>query len=112
MRRREPLSKQTMRHIQNLLSKVLEQAVKDGLMEQNPAQGICFSDNKQVQATILADDEMYAYLKAAEELGYQTIFLPAFKYGLRQRELIALMWSDIDTKYRTLTVHEGERSLT
>lgn len=31
-RRQEPLSKTTMRHIQNLLSKVLRQAVADGLL--------------------------------------------------------------------------------
>ena len=86
----KPLSQQTMRHIQNLLSKVLRQAATHGLMESNPLQGLCFSSPKKVKATILADNEVRDYLSAAEELGYLPIFLLALEYGLRQRELIAL----------------------
>lgn len=66
----KPLSQQTMRHIQNLLSKVLGQAATHGLIERNPVQGICFSAPKKVKATILADHEVRDYLSAAEELGY------------------------------------------
>lgn len=45
-------------------------------------------------------------LNAARKLGYLPIFLLALEQGLRQRELIALKWSDLDIKNRTLTVHE------
>lgn len=34
------------------------------------------------------------------------IFLLALEQGLRQRELIALKWNDLDIKARTLTIHE------
>ena len=103
----KPLSQQTMRHIQNLLSKVLRQAATHGLIERNPVQGICCSAPKKVKATILADNEVRDYLSAAEELGYLPIFLLALEYGLRQRELIALMWGDLDIENCTLTIHEG-----
>lgn len=63
----KPLSQQTMRHIQNLLSKVLSQAVNRGLIERNPVQGICRSAPKQVKATILADNEIRDYLSAAKD---------------------------------------------
>ena len=68
----KPLSQQTMRHIQNLLSKVLRQAATHGLIERNPVQGICCSAPKKVKATILADNEVRDYLSAAEELGYMS----------------------------------------
>ena len=50
--------------------------------------------------------EMEDYLDAAERLGYLPMFLLALTAGLRQGELIALKWSDLDVKQRTLTIAE------
>lgn len=50
--------------------------------------------------------EMEDYLDAAEQLGYLPVFLLALTAGLRQGELIALKWSDLDIKRRTLTIAE------
>ena len=35
------------------------------------------------------------------------MFLLALEYGLRQRELIALRWNDLDSQKRILTIHEN-----
>ncbi len=50
---------------------------------------------------------MADYLDAAGQLGYGAMFTLAVRYGLRQRELIALKWSDVDMKKPSLTVHAG-----
>ena len=105
LRRNEPLSPETMRHICVLLSGILNQAVSDGHIDMNPAQGFRYHTNKQVQAEALSEAEMEEYLDAAAELGYLPIFLLALEHGLRQRELIALKWSDLDTKRGILTIH-------
>ncbi len=105
-RRKEPLSDVTMRHIWTLLAGILNQAVADGVIAENPAKGFLYKQPKQVQATVLMKWEIDAYLNAAEELGYLPIFTLALSYGLRQRGLIALKWSDLDTESRTLTIHE------
>ena len=94
-----------MRHICVLLSGILNQAVSDGYIEKNPAQGFRYYTSKQVQAEALSEAEMEEYLDAAAELGYLPIFLLALEHGLRQRELIALKWSDLDTERRILTIH-------
>ncbi len=57
-------------------------------------------------AETLTNQEIENYLDAARELGYLPIFLLALEQGLRQRELIALKWSDLNIKNRTLTIHE------
>ena len=105
LRRNEPLSQETMRHICVLLSGILNQAVNDGHMEENPAQDFRYHTSKKVQAEALTAAEVEEYLDAAAELGYLPIFLLALEHGLRQRELIALKWSDLDTKRGILTIH-------
>lgn len=50
--------------------------------------------------------EMEDYLDAAERLGYLPMFMLALTAGLRQGELIALKWSDLDIESRTLTIAE------
>ena len=51
--------------------------------------------------------EMEDYLDAAERLGYLPMFMLALTTGLRQSELIALKWSDLDIESRTLTIAEN-----
>lgn len=101
-----PLSEITMRHIWRLLTCILDRAVKEGLLAENPARAFHYSIDKRVKAEPLTAQEVEDYLDAAGELGYLPIFLLALEQGLRQRELIALKWSDLDIKNRTLTVHE------
>ena len=55
---------------------------------------------------MLTASEVEDYLDAAERLGHLPMFLLALTAGLRQCELIALKWSDLDTKERTLTITE------
>ena len=105
LRRNEPLSPETMRHICVLLSGILNQAVSDSHIDKNPVQNFRYHTSKRVQAETLSETEMEEYLDAAAELGYLPIFLLALEHGLRQRELIALKWSDLDTKRGILTIH-------
>lgn len=102
-----PLSEVTMGHIWRLLTGILDRAVEEGQLAENPAKAFKYSTVRQVKAETLTNQEIEDYLDAAEELGYLPIFLLALEQGLRQRELIALKWSDLDVKLHTLTIHEG-----
>ena len=100
------LGEETMRHIHRLLQQCLDQAMRDGLIGDNPARAFHYSKPKKVNANVLTPLEMEDYLDAAERLDYLPMFLLALTAGLRQGELIALKWSDLDTKRRTLTISE------
>ena len=100
------LGEHTMRHIHRLLQQCLDQAIRDGLMADNPARAFHYSKPKKVSANVLTASEVEDYLDAAERLGYLPVFLLALTAGLRQGELIALKWSDLDIKKRTLTITE------
>ena len=100
------LNDETMRHLHRLLQQLLDQAVRDGLLRENPARAFHYAKNKSVKANVLRPMEMEGYLDAAEQLGYLPMFLLALTAGLRQGELIALKWSDLDVEQGRLTITE------
>ena len=101
------LGEESVRHIQTLLQQILEQAVREGLMSENPARPFYRRRSKTVKAKPLTPLEVEDYLDAAEELGYLPMFLLTLTAGLRQCELIALQWNDLDVEHCTLTINEG-----
>ena len=100
------LNDETMRHLHRLLQQLLDQAVRDGLLRENPARAFHYAKTKTVKANVLTPMEMEGYLDAAEQLGYLPMFLLALTAGLRQGELIALKWSDLDVEQGRLTITE------
>ena len=100
------LGEETMRHIHRLLQQWLNQAIRDGLLTENPAKAFRYRKSTTVKANIMTPLEMEDYLDAAERLGYLPMFMLALTAGLRQGELIALKWSDLNMKKRTLTIAE------
>ena len=101
------LGEETMRHIHRLLQQCLDQAIRDGLLTENPAKAFRYRKSTTVKANIMTPLEMEDYLDAAEWLGYLPMFMLALTTGLRQGELIALKWSDLDIESRTLTIAEN-----
>ena len=101
------LDEETMRHIHRLLQQCMDQAMRDGLLTENPAKAFRYRKSTTVKANIMTPLEMEDYLDAAERLGYLPMFMLALTTGLRQGELIALKWSDLDIESRTLTIAEN-----
>ena len=100
------LGEETMRHIHRLLQQCMDQAMRDGLLTENPAKAFRYRKSTTVKANIMTPLEMEDYLDAAERLGYLPMFMLALTAGLRQGELIALKWNDLNVKNRTLTISE------
>ena len=100
------LGEETMRHIHRLLQQCLDQAIRDGLLTENPAKAFRYRKSTTVKANIMTPLEMEDYLDAAERLGHLPMFMLTLTAGLRQGELIALKWNDLNVKNRTLTISE------
>ena len=101
------LGEETMRHIHRLLQQCLDQAIRDGFLTENPAKAFHYCKSTTVKANVMTPLEVEDYLDAAERLGYLPMFMLALTAGLRQGELIALKWGDLDIESRTLTVAEN-----
>ncbi|MET0018354.1 tyrosine-type recombinase/integrase [Oscillibacter sp.] len=101
------LSQVTMRHIHRCLQECLDSAVSTGMIPVNPARAFHYPTQRKVKASVLGDSEVEDYLDAAEALGYLPMFTLMLTIGLRQRELLALKWSDLDERTGILTVWSG-----
>ena len=68
------LGEHTMRHIHRLLQQCLDQAMRDGLITENPARAFHYPKPKKVSANVLTPAEVEDYLDAAERL--RTVVCP------------------------------------
>lgn len=100
------MSDNTMRHIHRLLCQCLRQAVQEGVIISNPADAFHYAKPTMVVAHPLSALEVEDYLDAAEELGHLAMFTLTLTSGLREGELIALLWSDLDMEQKELTIQE------
>ena len=95
------LAKNTIRLAVTTLRAVLNAAIDDRLIEHNPAQGLgrfVKSEKATREATSLKSGEVERLLRAAREeleLSDQALILTAVRSGLREGELAALQWGDI-----------------
>ena len=76
------LGEETMRHIHRLLQQCMDQAMRDGLLTENPAKAFRYRKSTTVKANIMTPLEMEDYLDAAERLGYLPMFMLALTTGL------------------------------
>ena len=86
------LGEETMRHIHRLLQQCLDQAIRDGLLTENPAKAFRYRKSTTVKANIMTPLEMEDYLDAAERLGYLPMFMLALTTGLA----FTLIWLHLD----------------
>ena len=90
----------TLRLIVGALRSVLNAAVEDGLIDNNPALKVgrfAKTERPPHQASAMTRQEAEAFLAAVEDLSpeWYPFFLAALRAGLRKGELIALKWGDI-----------------
>jgi integrase len=111
------LSARTVQYLLALLRKALQQAVEDGLVPRNPAQGVRVQQSRKEEIHPLSPEQVGALLEAAidERLGalyIVAIHLVAIHCGLRQGELGGLKWEDVNLEAETLqvrrTLSDGE----
>ena len=95
------LAKNTIRLAVTTLRAVLNSAVEDQLLKENPARGLgrfIKSEKAEREAASLRPDEVERLLEAARSrLPFQdyVMLLTALRAGLREGELAALQWEDL-----------------
>jgi len=93
-------SKNTLRLIMCSLRTVLNAAIEDGLIENNPAARMgrfTRSEKPERRASAMTRPEAEKFLEGVSELcsEWSPFFLTALRAGLRKGELLALKWGDI-----------------
>jgi integrase len=98
------LSTRTVQLLLTLLRKALQQAVNDGLVPRNVAQDIKVHQARKGEVRHLTPDQARRLLSSAGGDRLEALYVLAIHTGLRQGELLALKWDDIDYESETLSV--------
>jgi integrase len=116
---RTDLSAATVKKMHVVLRKALSQAVSDGLIPRNAADGVkpprVSAPGEEIKP--LDSEECAAFLEAARGERLEALYVLAVHCGLREGELLALRWEDADLEApkpallvrRTLTRGEDGR---
>jgi integrase len=98
------LSPTTVLHAHRILREALQHAVKWQLLPRNPADLVDPPRAARREVLALKPEAVRGVLTAAGETEYGALVHLAVMTGLRQGELLALRWDDVDLKSRTLQV--------
>ena len=98
------LSNATVRGIHMMLHNALDRAVKERLILRNPTEDCIIPKIEKQEMNILHPEDMSAYLQAADNHGVLPMFYLELVSGVRKGELVALLWDDLDTASRTISV--------
>ena len=98
------LSNATVRGIHMMLHNALDRAVKERLILRNPTEDCIIPKIEKQEMKILHPEDMSAYLQAADNHGVLPMFYLELVSGVRKGELVALLWDDLDTASRIISV--------
>jgi integrase len=94
----------TVRHLHRFLHRVLDQALRWGLASRNPAALVDPPRVSRHQFTTLSPGQARTLLAALRGDRLQALYVLALTTGMRQGELLALRWADVDLTGRRLPV--------
>ncbi|SFQ41444.1 Site-specific recombinase XerD [Butyrivibrio proteoclasticus] len=103
----------TVKDTKVLLSSILEQAIKEGLIASNPAKEVVINKNlaNRYAKEKDTDEEFFSYEEAQHFLDvikdhelYELFYVTLF-FGLRREELLGLRWSALDFKNKTMSIN-------
>jgi integrase len=84
----------------------LNQAVKNGIVRRNVAADVILPKRRRAEKRVLTLDEQARFIKIAKTAYHGEFYILALATGLRQGELMALTWGDIDFEKGELRVNK------
>jgi integrase len=106
---RGPLSSTTVRYAIVVLRIALGRALKSGRVARNVATLVDTPTLRHPDLRPLTADQARAFLAAVEREELGPLYLTAIATGMRQGELLALRWSDVDLEAGTIAVRHTLR---
>lgn len=92
----EGKSTTTIRMIHAVLHRSLNQAVRWGLIGNNPTDAVNRPKPEKKEMKVLNENQALSFLSVVEGTRYEALYQLALVTGLRQGEILGLRWSDLD----------------
>jgi integrase len=100
-------SPKTIRHVHNVLSSALKQAVKWKMLIQNPCDICELPRQEKVEMKYFSPEQTTKFLQSAKDDKHFLVFLTAIETGMRPGEYLALQWKDVDFQNQTISVRRA-----
>lgn len=101
-----PLSAKTIKNIHGVIHKALQQAVSIGLLRFNPADSCTLPRIERKELAPLDEVETAAFLEQIKGSRFDTLFTVTLFTGLREGEVMGLMWDCIDFENGIITINK------
>ena len=99
------VKQQTLMRIRVILNSMFKQAYVNGLIQKNPVERTVMPKlEEDTEWRVLTKEEQTLFLKYCKETYYGDIFEVALATGMRNGEIRALEWSDVDFENRIIHV--------
>ncbi|MEP7364874.1 MAG: tyrosine-type recombinase/integrase [Acidobacteriota bacterium] len=103
------ISVRTVRLIHSVLRIALNLAVRWRLVERNAADSVDLPRQTKTRVSPFIPDELVGFLSAIEGDRLRALYLLAVGTGMRQGEILALRWEDVDLVRQTVTIRHSIR---
>ncbi len=101
------LSGKTIKNIDAVISKALNDALKHGVIGSNPRSlNVELPKVKQHEVSPLTDAEIPAFMAAIDNEPFRNVYALALFCGLRKGECLGLSWDNVDLKNKRITISQ------
>ena len=101
-----PLSAKTIRNINGVLHKALQQAVELGYIRYNPADACKLPRVEDKEIKPLDSDAIAKFLSVIEGHKFQAVYIVTLFCGLREGEVLGLTWDCVDFEKGSITINK------
>jgi integrase len=109
LKKEKSIGNRTIQVMHTIINNSLETAVRTGVLQNNPAQSTIPPKYTSPEMDIYSEHEITQLLLAVKGTSLEALIHLAITTGLRQSELLALKWSDIDWDRNTISVQRQLR---
>lgn len=96
-------SKSVRMHI-NVIRQTLEEAIKNGLLLQNPCRYLVLPRKQRYQSTFYNVQQLQTLFDTIQDDPLCPLFKVVTLYGLRRSEVLGLKWDSVDFESKTVTI--------
>lgn len=98
------LSKTTVHHLHTVLHGALDSALRLGVVQRNVTELADAPRMQRHEMMVFSPAQARTFLDAAQGNRFEALYILALTTGMRQGELLALRWQDVDMDQGTLSV--------
>lgn len=102
--KRAALAPWTVLKVKNILSGAMEQAIKNRIIQFNPAKAVTPPKLEQKEIRILTEEEQEKFMGACKGHRLEALYLLALATGMRRGEILALTWDCVDFDNQSIAV--------